>query len=145
MLSARSTAVGGDQLLRRGGRDRLRGRRRQRPVPLPRSHLHARALDLHRDRVELAVGLRLRRRVAEQIVRARIPDDLLHADVEIVAIQDRATIGLDRQGPERVLRAGEELAIGRRDSPAGRCRTRRPAARADRRDRSTTLFWLATS
>ena len=77
---------------------------RQRPVSLARAHVHVAPLQPHRDLVELAVGRRLRRVVAEQVVEARVAHDLREARRQVVAIDDRAAVGLLRQRPQRVLR-----------------------------------------
>ena len=94
----------GERRFDRLGRPRLRRRERarrvllrERPVALPRADLHAGPLHAHADVVELAVGRRLRRVVADQVVGARVARDLLHADGEIVAIDDRAAVGVLRQ------------------------------------------------
>src|SRR5262249_50665868 len=51
---------------------------RERPITLSRADLGTGTPDPHLDLVKLAVGWRLCRVVADEIVRARVPGDLLH-------------------------------------------------------------------
>ncbi len=54
--------------------------------------------------MELAVLRRLRRGVADQVIGARIGDDLFHRDGQVVAVDDRAAVGLISQHAQRILR-----------------------------------------
>src|SRR5205814_512183 len=81
------------------------------PSTFPRPHLQPRPLQPHLDLVELAVGRRLRRVVADQVIRARIARDLLHAGGDIVAVHDGAAVGLLGQRAQRVLRRREIFAV----------------------------------
>src|SRR3978361_1279453 len=89
-----------------------RSRAVQRPVAGAGTHRHARPLYANLDLVELAVGRRLERVLADQVIRARVARDLFHAGGDVVAVDDRAPVGVFRQGPQRVHRRAEVLTVG---------------------------------
>ena len=61
-------------------------------IAAPRANVDSRFLDLHLQRSKAAVQFRVRRVVAEQIVRAQIVRDSLHAAIEIVIVHDSEAI-----------------------------------------------------
>src|SRR5262249_14297761 len=104
--------------LDRGWRTRLLRRRRSRsvicrigPVAFAGTDLHTWTFDADRNRMKLAIELRLRGRVPEQVIPARVAHDLLHPDVEIVTVQNRAAVGFERKSPQRVERSSQKLAV----------------------------------
>ena len=64
--------------------------------------------------MKLAVVLRLRRVVAEQVVEARVANDLRETLGERVAVDDRAAVGLLGQHAQRVLRHLQHPGVGRK-------------------------------
>ncbi len=63
--------------------------------------------------MELAVLRRLRRVVADQVVRARVRNNLLHRARQIVAIDDGPAVGLIGEHPQRVLRLAQRVVAPR--------------------------------
>ena len=106
------------------------------PIALARANLDPFTFDVDLDLVELPIGRRLRRAVAEQVVRARVANDLLHAGSKIVAVDDRPAVGIGREHLERVLRLAQAVGVLREhDSFFDAILEHRQAARIDRIDR----------
>src|SRR5262249_28434968 len=102
--------------------------------------LHTWTFDADRNRMKLAIELRLRGRVPEQVIPARVAHDLLHPDVEIVTVQNRAAVGFERKSPQRVERSSQKLAVRLRADGSGDIELeRRQAARVDGVDRHVVL------
>ena len=86
--------------------------------------------------MKLAVRRRLRRVVAEQVVRARVTHHLLEASRKIVSIDNRAAVGVLGQATQRVHRRVEVLAAHLRVDVVGNVEFRvGEAARIERVNR----------
>ena len=86
---------------RRGAHD---VRLSQRPIPFPRAHVQATPPQSNCDRVELAIGRRLRRVVPDQVVEAGVAHDLRETGRQVVTVDNGAAVGFLGQHAQRVLR-----------------------------------------
>ncbi len=67
--------------------------------------------------MELAVGRRARRVVADQVIGAAVPRDLTHAGDKVVAVHDGAAVGIFGERPQRIHRRAQILRIGLKADP----------------------------